>query len=154
MKNITLIFIVMLTLGLLNIAALQAAVSENSAPVGQKRTRIKIQKDAAGKFDRPSALMQAISLQPVMNAKDEVACMQISEIRDPAVRDIYKARVGDCLSEVRIYHHGRQGISSDVYPVYSETDAMVLYKDLIGAQRVDVDLKRNDKIVSMTYIVE
>lgn len=135
-------------------AQVDSQASRNSAPTGQKRTQIRLQKEAVGKFNRPSALMRAISLQPVLNANDEVACMRISEIRDPMVREIYKARVGDCLSEIRIFHHSRQGLSSDLYRVDSATDALVLYKDLIGAQRVDIDLKRNDKIVSMSYVVE
>ena len=154
MENIIRFLLLVLVLGVVSSPSAWSATSGFSAPEGAKRTRIKLQKDALGKFGRPSALMQAISLEPVLNSNDEVACMRISEIRDAAVGQIYKARVGDCLSEVRIFHNDRTGISSDVYPVYSETDAMVLYKDLIGAQRVDVDLKRNDKIVLMTYVVD
>ncbi len=118
-----------------------------------KRTEVLVSEKLRVKFRQPSELLKMVRLTPILNDADEVTCVEISEIRDPVIKDVLKARVGDCLTEVRIFREERNGMVTEVYPVLSATDAMLLYKDLHGASRVEIDLQRNKKTVPMTYVV-
>lgn len=123
-------------------------------PAGDERTRIRISKATLEKYSRPSSILRALTLKPVLGADDEVACVRITEIRDKSFQELYKARVGDCISEVRIFHPDRQGFSSDIYPITSPIDAVVVFKGLHGAARVDIDFQRKNKLVPVTYVAD
>ncbi|CAN5612348.1 hypothetical protein BH10BDE1_BH10BDE1_33780 [soil metagenome] len=149
MTKTTLILSIPMTL----LMAATAFGAKTPDPLALKRTEVKVSEEIQLKFRSPSDLLQMVTLTPLVDANDEVTCVQISEIRDPIVHKVLKARVGDCLKEVSIFREGRDGMIKEVYPVLSATDALLLYKDLNGASRIEINLQRDHKTVAMTYVV-
>lgn len=152
MKNALVVFLFALVAGFFPRA--QASVENSVEKSADERTRIRISKATLEKYSRPSSILKAVSLKTVEGLDDEMTCVRITEIRDKSFQDLYKARVGDCISEVRIFHPDRQGFSSDIYPITSPIDAVVVFKGLHGAARVDIDFQRKNKLVPVTYVAD
>lgn len=130
-----------------------AFAAKSPSMVSSKRTEVKVSEEIRMKFRQPSELLRMVTLTPIIDENDDVTCVQISEIRDPVIRDVLQARVGDCLTEVSIFRDERNGTVKEVYPVLSATDAMLLYKDINGASKVEINLQRNKQTIPMTYVV-
>lgn len=119
------------------------------------RTQIHVSTKARNKLKDLSMSLRMVELTPVVNDANEVLCLEISKIHDKLVSDQLKAQVGDCFSEVVAYKKEATGkVVSEKLPLLSPKDAMMLYQQLLGAHRIDIDLKRKKKTVSMTYLID
>jgi hypothetical protein len=130
-----------------------AMASKSPELAAAKRTEVRVSEEIRMKFRQPSELLRMVTLTPILDENDEVRCVEIAEIRDPVIKDILKANVGDCLTEVSIYREERNGTVKEVYPVLSAVDALLLYKDINGASKVEVNLQRKKQLIPMTYVV-
>ncbi len=137
---------------LLNGRALHAA---GEKPLAPKRIEVHISNAERSKLKDLSQSLQMASITPIINDKDEVICMSIGAIHDKRVSQTLKAEVGDRFSDVKVFKKSTDGkMTSEIVSVLSPSDAMMLYQALVGASRVDVDLKRKKKIVPMTYLMD
>lgn len=124
-------------------------------PLTAKRIDVHISKADRSKFKDLAQSLQMASITPIINDNDEVICMSIGAIHDKSVSQTLKAEVGDCFSDVKVFKKSTGGkTTSETVSVLSPSDAMMLYSALVGASRVDVDLKRKKKIVPMTYLMD
>ncbi len=123
------------------------------------RTSVKIPAAQRARFKDISQSLRMAELTPIVNANDEVICMEISAIKDKVLETLLKAKVGDCFSQIRVFkREASGGTSSEVHSVLSLTDAMTLYQELVGANRVDVDFTRKvagkKTFVLMSYLMD
>lgn len=125
------------------------------AQAADSRTQIRISAKTRSKLKDLSQSLRMVELTPIVNDENEVVCLEISKILDKTVSEQLKAQTGDCFSEVVAYKKDAAGkVTSEKLPLLSPKDAMMLYQQLVGAHRIDIDLKRKKKPVLMTYLVD
>lgn len=116
------------------------------------RTTVTVSKAHRAQLKDLTQALGMVSLTPIINRKDEVICLEVSEIKNPIVSSGLKVKVGDCFSSVVIFKKKSDGtLSSESHSVLSPTASFSLYPELIDAERVDVDLKRGKSTVLMSY---
>ena len=118
------------------------------------RTEVRIPAKLRDRLKDLSQSLRMVELTPVADANDKVFCQELTKINDPLVRTQLKAEVGDRLSEVVAFKKDAEGKTVRVvFPILSAADAMMMYQGLLGATRIEIDLKRKKKTVAMTYII-
>lgn len=119
------------------------------------RTEIHISKAQRARFSDMSQTLQMASITPIINDKDEVICMSIGEIKDKIISDALKAQVGDCFSSVTVFKKTPSGkITNENISILSVTDTLMLYQSLLGASRVDVDIRRRKQTLPISYLID
>ncbi len=118
------------------------------------RTEVRVPAAVKAKMKDLSAVLQMVSITPLVNDSDEVVGMELNEISEMDIINVLKAKNGDVIREVRISSKVNGKMTTTTHSILSVADVMGMYSSLKGASRADVDIKRGKKTVPMSYLLD